>query len=367
MKPYSEPQAEQQIAQKTILQANPQTSFIERHGGATLAIFRALQLGDMLCAVPALRALRAALPHTRIALIGLPWAEQFAARFARYIDEFIAFPGHDAFPEQPVKQDLLADFYAAMRARRVGLALQMHGSGEHSNNVTRAFGARAIAGYCDNNSDNNSDERQQFYPYPDGGAEPTRLLSLVALLGATAADAGLEFPITDADERELAASGLGAGLTPGGYVCVHPGARIRDKCWHPARFAQVADQIATEFGVRIVLTGSANEAPLTAAVAGWMHTEALDAAAPISIGAMAALMSRSRLLISNDTGVSHIAAGLKLNSVVIFSKADIRRWAPLDKQRHRCLWDPDGERVPEVLSHARALLSGHGASEEQSA
>lgn len=338
-------------------------TWIEQHGGATLAIFRALQLGDMLCAVPALRALRAALPRTKITLVGLPWAEQFVMRFPRYIDEFIAFPGHAAFPEQPVRQDCLDDFYAAMRARRFDMALQMHGSGEHSNSVARAFGARAMAGY----GNEKSGDREQFHPYPESGAEPLRLLELVGLLGAPARAADLEFPLTDDDERELLASGLAAGLTPGGYVCVHPGARIRDKCWHPVRFAQVADKLATEFGVRIVLTGSASEAPLTAAVASRMRSRALDAAAPISIGAMAALMSRARLLISNDTGVSHIAAGLKLSSVVIFSKADIRRWAPLDTQRHRCLWDPDGERVPEVLDHARALLNAQFSTIRQTA
>ena len=326
--------------------------WIARHSGATLAIFRALQLGDMLCAVPALRALRAALPQTRITLVGLPWAQQFAARFPRYIDEFIAFPGHEAFPEQPVKHDQLPGFYMDMRARRFDMALQLHGSGEYSNNVTRAFGARALAGY----GDSKRAGREQFHPYPDGGAEPLRLLDLVALLGVPADGDHLEFPITDADECELAASGLAADLTPGEYVCIHPGARDRDKCWHPARFAQVADQIAGEFDLRIVLTGSASEAPLTAAVASRMRYKALDAAAPISIGAMAALMSRARLLICNDTGVSHIAAGLRLNSVVIFSKADIGRWAPLDKQRHRCLWDAEGERVREVVDHARSLL-----------
>lgn len=328
--------------------------WLQRHQGATLAIFRALQLGDMLCAVPALRALRNALPGTRIALVGLPWAEQFSTRFSSYIDEFIAFPGHEAFPEQAVQQHQLADFYAGMRARRFAMALQMHGSGEHSNLVTRAFGARAIAGY----GDEPPGYGEQFFQYPDGGAEPLRLLQLTELLGAPADGAELEFPISDADERELGASGLAAGLEPGSYVCLHPGARDRDKCWHPARFAQVADMLADEFGVTIVLTGSASEAPLTAAVAGRMRTKAIDAAAPISIGAMAALMSRARLLISNDTGVSHIAAGLKLNSVVIFSKADIRRWAPLDRQRHRSLWDPQRERVAEVLEHARSLLRG---------
>lgn len=335
-----------------MMHANP-TPWLQRHGSASLAVFRALQLGDMLCAVPALRALRAALPETRIALIGLPWAEQFAARFSRYIDEFIVFPGHEAFPEQPVQQHQLADFYAGMRARRFDMALQMHGSGEHSNFVTRAFGARSIAGY----GDGNGAQGELFFPYPDGGAEPLRLLDLTKRLGAPADGTQLEFPITDADERELGASGLASGLTRGEFICVHPGARIRDKCWHPARFAQVADTLASEFGLPIVLTGSANEAGLTAAVASRMRHTPIDAAAPISIGAMAALMSRARLLICNDTGVSHIAAGLGLGSVVIFSKADIRRWAPLDQQRHRCLWDPDGQRVEEVLAHARELLA----------
>jgi ADP-heptose:LPS heptosyltransferase len=316
-------------------------------------VFRALHLGDMLCAVPALRALRAALPATRITLVGLPWAEQFAARFQRYVDDFIAFPGHEAFPEQAVQQHQLADFYASMRARRFDLALQLHGSGEHSNQVTRAFGARAIAGF----GDAKGGHGEQFFPYPDGGPEPLRLLGLAERLGAPAQGSGLEFPISDADERELGASGLACGLAPGSYVCVHPGARVRDKCWHPARFAQVADKLTAEFGTTIVLTGSAAEAPLTAAVASRMRSRAIDAAGPISIGAMAALMSRARLLIANDTGVSHIAAGLRLASVVIFSKADMRRWAPLDHQRHRCLWDPDGERAGEVLAHARALLN----------
>ena len=329
------------------------TPWLQRQGHGTLAIFRALQLGDMLCAVPALRALRAALPGTRIALVGLPWTAQFAQRFSHYVDDFIAFPGHAAFPEQPVQQHLLADFYAGMRARRFDMAIQLHGSGAQSNRITRAFGARAMAGY----GDERPGPGEFFMPCPDAGAESSRLLALVSSLGAPPAGEQLEFPITEADQRELWASGLANDLAPGSYVCIHPGARLLDKCWPAIRFAQVADQVARQSGLRIVLTGSANEALLTSAVAGFMRMPALDTASPMSVGAMAALMQRSRLLIANDTGVSHIAAGLGLPSVIIFSKADMRRWAPLDRDKHRCLWDPGGDRASDVVAHARALLA----------
>lgn len=343
-------------AEQTHLKSKlPELQLHKRQPGS-LVIFRALQLGDMLCAVPALRALRTALPTARIVLVGLPWAVQFTERFPGYIDEFLAFPGHHLLPEQPVKTDAVAPFYTAVHQHRFDLALQMHGSGEITNAIVQSFGARCVAGFGVPMFHPGRDD--YFYPYPDSGPEPLRLLELTEQLGAPPIGTHLEFPITAADELELASSGVAHGLETGSYLCIHPGARWRDKCWQPQLFAHVADQLAAEFGLRVVLTGAYNEAGLTAAVARHMRTPALDAAVPLSIGAMAALMRRSKLLLCNDTGVSHIAAGLKLRSVVVFSKADIRRWAPLDQQRHRCLWDPEGERADEVLAEARALLAG---------
>lgn len=340
---------------------------LHRFDPASLVVFRALQLGDMLCAVPALRALRTALPHAHIALVGLPWAQQFAERFRHYIDEFIAFPGHPLLPEQPVRQEGLAGFYAGLCARRFDLALQLHGSGDVSNDIVSGFGAGMMAGFC--RGDAVMRERTVLFPYPETGTEPERLLLLVEQLGAGAATAAagtqLEFPLSPRDEDELAASGLARGLEPGQYICIHPGARQRDKCWPPRHFAELGDRLAAEFGVKVVLTGSAQEADLTAEVARHMHQAPVDAAAPISIGAMAALMRDARLLLCNDTGVSHIAAGLKLKSVVIFSKADIARWAPLDRHTHRCIWDPGAERAAVVLQHARALLSGTALSRQR--
>src|SRR3712207_3844932 len=90
-----------------------------------IVIFRALQLGDLLCAVPAWRALRRHWPHARITLVGLPWAREFVSRFHGYLDDFLEFPGHRGLPE---RHAVAADaFLHEIRARRFDLALQMHG------------------------------------------------------------------------------------------------------------------------------------------------------------------------------------------------------------------------------------------------
>jgi ADP-heptose:LPS heptosyltransferase len=311
-------------------------------------ILRALQLGDMLCAVPALRALRQALPESEIVLVGLPWAKGYVERFRAYLDGFRAFPGYPGLPERPARLEEIPPFLAGLQQERFDLALQMHGAGTVTNPLTVLFGARANAGYfvpgqfCP--------DADRFLPYPDGLHEVRRHLRLMEFLGAAPQGEHLEFPVSDEDRRELQAAA--AGLTPGEYVCLHAGSTSARR-WPPEHFAAVGEALAQR-GIRVVLTGTESERPVTAAVARGVTPPPLDLTGRTTLGGLAALLQGARLLISNDTGVAHLAAALRLPSVVLFQPSQLARWAPLDRQRHRPLLldaDPAG-----VLREADDLL-----------
>jgi ADP-heptose:LPS heptosyltransferase len=283
-----------------------------------IAVLRALQLGDLLCAVPAFRALRAAFPAAAITLVGLAWASGFAARFGRYIDELVEFPG---FPGTP-------QFFRRMRRRRFDLVVQMHGDGTRTNTIAERMGGRRTGGFY--RGWNHCPDEQTFVEWDERENEVLRCLRLADKLGAPARGAELEFPLAPADWAEWRALALS------NYVCLHPGSQLPSRRWPPERFALIGDMLAAR-GWTVVLTGSAGEAPLTAAVAGAMDAQAVDLAGKTSLGGLGALIARARLVVCNDTGVSHIAAALRTPSVVVCSGADPQRWAPLDRELHRVL------------------------------
>ena len=299
-----------------------------------IAVFRALMLGDLLCAVPALRALRAAYPEAEITLIGLPWAQAWVQRL-RQVDRFIAFPGYPGLPEQAARLQALPAFLAEVQAHRFDLALQMHGSGGISNALVTCFAARHTAGFfvpgqfCP--------EPSLFTPWPEQGHEIERCLALTDALGLPRCGMELELPVEPVDRERLRAAWPGVADATRPFVVVHPGAQLASRRWPAARFAAVADALAAR-GCAVVVTGTAGEAALTAELCGAMKHEAIDLTGRTDLWMLGALLERASLLVSNDTGLSHVATALRTPSVIVSSGADVARWAPLDGARHRVLW-----------------------------
>lgn len=300
-----------------------------------IAILRALQLGDMLCMIPAVRAIRKAYPDAEITLLGLPGKESFAQRFNHYFDQFMSFPGWPGLPEQPVIPEQVSAFLHAAQQQQFDLVLQMQGSGTHTNDLCALLGGRVTAGLRGEGVW--APDETLFPLMTESDHEILRLLKITDALGITADGTALEFPITPAEYTQAGMIMDLLGLQPERYICIHPGARDPRRRWDTASFAAMGDALAAT-GYSVLITGSEEEAALTKAVAQQMQYPAADLparAGQTSIGEMAALIQHSAGLLSNDTGVSHIAAALSVPSVIIFSPySDPARWAPLDHTLH---------------------------------
>lgn len=300
----------------------------------SVAIVRARTgLGDLLCTVPALRALRGRLPRAHVALVTFAEMRPVVERLAPWVDELLPFPGHPDIPERPPRHDAIDGFYAAVRARRFDAALQMYGANPAANEVTERLGARRTGGFfvpgtC-------SPDLRTHLPYPHHRHEVHRHLDLMRLLGAGPRGEHLEFPVTRADEQAAAAVRRAHGLRSP-YALVHPGATSASRRWPASRFAEVGDGLARR-GLRVAVTGVAAEAALATAVAARMNRSPANLAGETALGTIAALVRDAALVVSNDTGIAHLAIALNAPTVTVFLSGDPVRWAALDRRRHRVL------------------------------
>ena len=312
-----------------------------------IAVFRALQLGDMLCAIPAIRALRAAYPEAEISLLGLPWASTLCTRFPAYFDRFIHFPGFHGLPEQTFDPDAWLRFTHKMQQEQFNLILQMQGNGNIVNDMLENLSAGPVAGFHSEGNHRNSDA---FMEYPLGISEILRHIHLMEYLGIPSLGTELEFPIFETEIEKLHSDF--PFLRQGRYVCVHPGSRGSWRQWPTSHFACLADHCAG-LGYRVVVTGTAAEAAITSEVIGLMEYPAIDLTGKTGLGEMAQLIKEADLLISNCTGVSHVAAATKTPSVVISMDGEPERWGPLNKNLHHTIdWisNPDFDLAMKALT-----------------
>lgn len=289
-------------------------------------------LGDLLCTVPALRALRTRLPRAHIAMVTYPEMASVVARMSPWVDELIGFPGDPDIPERPPRSaEERAAFYAAMRARGFDVALQVYGARTAANRVTAALGARSTGGFFVTGEW--SADLTTSLPYPQHRHEIWRHLDLMALLGAESQGAELEFPLSAGDGEAAEAVLAAERLDRGPFAVLHPGATSQSRRWPLERWAAVGDDLARQ-GLAVAVTGVAEEAPMTAELVGRMAAPVADLAGRTDLGGFAALLARAGLLVCADTGAAHLAAAVRIPSVVLFQSGDPVRWAHPDP-RHR--------------------------------
>ena len=128
------------------------------------------------------------------------------------------------------------------------------------------------------------------------------------------------------EDEEEAGDVLADAGADGAPIVLHPGSGWRLKNWSPARWRRVAAELGRRAGTVPLVAGTAAEAPLAREVAD--GTDAVDVAGRLSLGALAAVHRRARLVVTTDSGAMHLAAAMAAPVVALFGPGDPVRFAP---------------------------------------
>ena len=281
-----------------------------------LLAIRMDNLGDVLMTTPALAAAAASVPDLRITLLGGPAATALAAHLPM-VEEVIAarVPWVRHAGDELANDDLtLAEqlrgygfdaaviftvctqsaLPAAMLCRLAGIPLRLAHVRENPYNVL-----------------------SDWVPELDlelatARHEVRRQLDLIAHVGWQCKDERLRFALRAADVRRVDTL-LAGEPTPGSdqpLVVVHVGASAPSRRWPAERFGIAADEIIRVAGARVVYTGSLDELPLIHMARAAMRRPSFCLAGQLSLGELAALLARARVIITNNSGPAHIASAV---------------------------------------------------------
>jgi len=261
-------------------------------GRPELLVLRALKLGDLLVAVPALKALRRAYPGHRLRYAAQGWLSEALGLVG----------GYELLPTHGLDEPL------AVEPGVVDVAVNLHGSGPESQGRIEALQARRTIGHRSRHRDGP--------PWRDRLHERERWAAL------------LEWHGIEADPLDIRLNAPRQPSPVPAATVLHVGAAYGSRLWPAERFAAVASALAVA-GHNVVFTGGSGERERALEVCRLSgQSEHAVLAGRLGLGEFAATIAAARLVISADTGAAHLASAYGRPSVVLFGPAPPEIWGP---------------------------------------
>ena len=275
-------------------------------------------LGDAVMALPALAAVRAALPDTRIAIAAIAGvAPIFDEETTGGADEVITISDRRREVQQLAAGQfdaallLTNSFRSALTARRSGIPERWG----FRANFRGPLLTRAVA-------------------RPRGRVHQSEYYSaLVRGLGFAAPESLPRITVREASAQRAEALLLKHGITPATRIVgFAPGAAYgHAKRWPPSRVAQVITRITRERNASCVLVGAGGDREAGREIeSALQHSVAVvNLIGRTDLGQLAGVLRRCSAFVSNDSGAMHLAAAIGVPVTALFGPTDERATSPL--------------------------------------
>jgi lipopolysaccharide heptosyltransferase II len=273
-----------------------------------ILVIRLSSLGDILLTTPVLRVLREYCPAAQLDFLTKA-AYRDVLRSNPCVDHLLLWEPQQGLREmlrrlRQTRYDIVVDLHRTLRSRLLYRGLLAERKLAYTKRTIR----RALLVHLGWNT------LRAMTPVPELYMAPLRCLGMTAPLPP------LELHLT-AESQEAMQAYLQQELPESRMrplVAVAPGAHWSTKRWPVERFAVVAQTLAQTQQAAVVVLGSAEDRQLAQQLCQQLSVPVLNSTGKLSLMHTAALLQQCHLLLSNDSGLMHMAAALRVPVVAIF-------------------------------------------------
>lgn len=296
-----------------------------------IAVIKTVALGDVLQALPTLKAIRERFPDARIEFITTPRVREIVEGIP-FADEIVYY---DVFGKHSGIGGVWR-FASELRARKYDAWIEL----EHYYRFTTAMGWYSGAPVRVGFAIPGQVRRFLFTigaPYPTDAHELDAFLSIARTLGARIDDPRpVPIPTTPDDERvtrewiESSREKLPPAQRDQGLVVMHTTTSPVSvgRRWQAERWVDLADRVSERYGLTVVWTGAPEDVPGLRELAARTRQPSLISAGALTLRQYSVLASIAKLVVSVDTGPLHVAAATGTPTVAMFGPSDYRKWRP---------------------------------------
>jgi len=325
---------------------------LEKPVRGTFLLIRPDHLGDMLLTTPAIRALKQALPSSRLVGLAGAWsADVFAAYSEIDMVLTLPFPGFTRQPKEGMLTPYTMAWNWALKVRQLRAETAIILRPDHWWGALLAY----MAGI----------PRRVGYDLPDVRPFLTHRVPYIkrhAVLQSMRlvqdwtkpipeADIDFSFPVAEPDRKYIGEL-LSAAQVPADrpIIVIHAGAGTPIKQWSLENWATVADRVASKLQATVVFTGDDREHNLIWQIMDHMKARAVSVAGETNISQLAALYERAIVALGADSGPLHLAVASGTPTVHLFGPADPDEFGPWgDPNRQIVLTSDIGCRPCRIL------------------
>ena len=284
-----------------------------------ILIIKLRYIGDVLLATPTVRAIKAARPDVRVTMLVNRGTEDVLTGNPDIDETVVLDKGSLAAQSRLV---------AGLRGRRFDTVIDLT-DGDRSAFLSWISGASVRIGFNDDHRWRGKYYTQVVQSLPGEQHRIDRDLEALKPLNIQAGSKDPQLWLTpeEMNNADQLLDQLGVQRSQP-IVVLQPGARYWFKAWPPERFAELADQLVSQYGCQVLIGGSDQDIDLAQQIRQMAKSNPLIMAGRTTIKQFAAIAKKSALFVGSDSGAMHIASAVGTPVVALFGPSNLREWGP---------------------------------------